>query len=59
MHEVSVERATPSGALVLSTLVTDGRDTWLHTEQFFGYSDRHARLIFVDDIVRRGWKFAD
>ena len=58
MPNVSIDHAWPSGALVLSTTVTDGYATWLHTEQFMGYSERHARLIFVNDIVRKGWSFA-
>lgn len=58
MPDVNIDHVWPSGALSLSTTVTDGHATWLHTEQFMGYSDRHARLIFVDNIVNQGWSFA-
>lgn len=53
-----IDHVWPSGALSLSTTVTDGTSTWLHTEQFMGYSERHARLIFTDNIVRKGWEIA-
>lgn len=53
--EVTVERVHPSGALSLSTFVNDGSGEWLHTKQFYDYTEAEARELFLENIADQGW----
>lgn len=55
---MTVEVVRHSGALKVSEFVTDGRNVWLHTETFMGYTRREARTLYRQAIRAEGWKVA-
>lgn len=44
--------------MTLSKLVTDGRDTWLESRQYYGYSKHEALKLFRDYLKANGYKVA-
>ena len=52
---ITAERVRHSGALVLSALVTDGRDKFYHRITFCGYNEREARAEFRRVTTRDGF----
>jgi hypothetical protein len=51
---ITAERIRHSGAVVLTALVTDGRDKFYHRITFCGYSEREARSEFRRVTTRDG-----
>jgi hypothetical protein len=56
--EPSIEIGKMQGALILSAFVTDGHNTWLHTERYFDYSKDEAIALFNESVKNNGWKEA-
>ena len=44
------------GSLTLTELVTDGKacGAYYHSEQFFGYSRKEAKAIFLENMRKQG-----
>ena len=51
---ITSERIPHNGLLVLSALVTDGRDKFYHRISFCGYSEKEARAEFRRVTTRDG-----
>ena len=56
---MSTERIAHSGAYRVSEFVTDGIDTWLLTESFYGYNKRESERLFRRNLRESGLKLAD
>ena len=51
---ITAERVRHNGALILTALVTDGRDKFYHSRTYFGYDSTEAKAAFRDSLTRDG-----
>lgn len=51
-----IEIIAHSGMIVVSDFVSDGADTWMHTEKYMDYTVDEARFMFYEGIRERGWE---
>lgn len=47
------------GWLVITELVTDGRDQWFETQRYLYYSPSEARAIFRERCAEKSWMLVD
>jgi len=51
---ITAERIRHSGALVLTALVTDGRDEFYHSRTYYDYAVSEAKAAYRDSLTRDG-----
>lgn len=45
-----------NGSVNVFSMVNDGRDCWLMNKTYFYYSEKEARLTFIEDALNQGLK---
>jgi hypothetical protein len=51
---MSIERAHPSGAYVISDFIGEGAGEYLFTRTYYGYTLKQAKALFKCAIEREG-----
>jgi hypothetical protein len=51
---ITAERVRHSGAIVLTALVTDGRDKFYHSRTYYDYALSEAKANYRDSLTRDG-----
>ena len=45
-----------NGSINVYSMVNDGRDCWLRSKTYFFYTEKEARLTFIEDALNEGLK---